>query len=310
MSAQITEAFVKQFGSNVFHLSQQKGSKLKSCVRVEMVKGDARYFERLGRTTASLKTGRHSDTPQVDSEHSRRMVTLKSYEWGDLVDKQDKIRTLIDPTNEYSMAAQWALGRAMDQEIIDAGLGSAYGGVAGATAIVLPTTQKIASVAAGAGASLNVGALRNAAQILDTNDVDPMIQKYGVFNAYQKNALLGETAVQSSDYNSIKALVQGQIDSFMGFKFIHTELTRDRSGTLAFVVGTGVVGSGGGDADGYDRLMFWAKDGILLGIGADINAKIAERADKSFATQVYASMDIGATRLEEEKVVEVLCKDT
>lgn len=311
MSSQITEAFVKQYGANIFHLSQQKGSKLRGAVRTETIKGDARFFERLGSTTAQLRVSRHGDTPQVDSQHSRRMVTLKSYEWGDLIDQQDKVRTLIDPQSDYSMAAQWALGRAMDQEIIDAGYGNAYGGVSGSTPVALPTSQKIAATTGAAGTSLNVFALRKAAYVLDRNDVDPTEQRFMIFNAYQKASLLGETAVTSADYNSIKALVQGQIDTFLGFKFIHTELSRDQSGAITFAAATGEYDGGGAiDANGYDKLLAWAKSGLLLGIGADITAKIAERPDKSFATQVYAKMDIGATRMEEAKVVEVLCKDT
>lgn len=311
MSSLITEAFVKQFGANIQHLAQQKGSRLRGAVRTETVKGDARFFDRLGSTTAQLKVSRHADTPQIDSQHSRRMVTLKSYEWGDLIDQQDKVRMLIDPQSEYAMAAQWALGRAMDQEIIDAGYGNAYGGVSGSTPVALPSTQKVVALNGTAGSSLNVFALRKAAFILDRNNVDPTEQRYMIFNAYQKNALLGETAVTSADFNTIRALVQGQIDTFMGFKFIHTELSRDQSGALTFDNVTGEVGGGAQvDSDGYDKLLAWAKSGLLLGVGADIMAKIAERADKSFATQVYAKMDIGATRMEEEKVVEVHCKDT
>ncbi len=310
MSSQITEAFVKQFGANVFHLSQQKGSKLRSAVRTETVVGDARFFDRIGKASASQRVGRHSDTPQTDTPHSRRMVTLVTYEYGDLVDKADKVRTLIDPTNEYSMAAQWALGRAMDTEIINAAYGSAYSGVAGATAVPLPNASFLASVASTAGAPLNVQALRRSAKILDGNDVDESISRFFAFNAYQKEGLLSETEVVSADFNTIKALVMGQIDTFMGFKFIRTELLIDRATTLSFDTTLGTVGSGGGDANGYDQCIAWAQDGLLLGMGSDITAKIAERTDKSFSTQVYASMDIGATRMEEEKVVVVLCKDS
>lgn len=310
MSSEITTSFVKQFGANVFHLSQQKGSKLRNSVRVESVVGDARFFDRIGKAVAAQRVSRHADTPQMDTPHSRRMITLVTYEYADLVDKADKIRTLNDPTNEYSMAAQWALGRAMDEVLIAAASGSAYGGVAGATAVVLPSTQKLASVASGAGAPLNVQALRRTAKIMDANDIDESEARFFAFNAYQKEALLSATEVTSADYNSVKALVMGQIDTFMGFKFLRTELLVEQTSALSFDVTAGTVGAGGGDSNGYDKCLAWAKSGLLLGLGADINAKIAERTDKSFSTQIYASMDIGGTRMEEEKVVEVHCKDT
>jgi hypothetical protein len=310
MSQQITTAFVKQYGANVFHLSQQKGSRLRNAVRVETVVGDSRFFDRIGKAAAQVRTSRHADTPQMDTPHTRRMVTLQDYEYADLVDQADKIKTLNDPINDYSMAAQWALGRSMDGVLIAGALGSSYGGVAGATPIVLPATQKLTAVASTAGASLNVQALRRAQKILDGNDVDESEPRFFAFNAYQKESLLSATEVTSSDFNTIKALVMGQIDTFLGFKFIRTEQLTDRSGTLSFDTTAGTVGSGGGDANGYDQCIAWAKNGLLLALGADIKANISERADKSYSMQVYASMSIGGTRMEEEKVVEVLCKDT
>ncbi len=310
MSQQITTAFVKQFGANVFHLSQQKGSRLRNAVRTETVVGDARFFDRIGKATAQTRTNRHGDTPQMDTPHSRRMVTLITKEYGDLVDNPDKVRTLIDPANEYSVAAQWALGRAMDDAIISAASGNTSGGVSGGTPVSLPSTQKLASVNSGAGVSLNVQALRRTAKILDGNDVDESEQRYFAFNAYQKESLLSATEVANHDYNTIKALVMGQIDTFMGFKFIRTEQLVDNAVATSFDTTSGAVGSGGGDSNGYDIQLAWAKSGLLLGLGSDINAQISVRPDKSYSTGVYASMDIGATRMEEEKVVEVHCKDT
>jgi hypothetical protein len=42
----------------------------------------------------------------------------------------------------------------------------------------------------------------------------------------------------------------------------------------------------------------------------DMVTRIDERADKSYSTQVFAAMGIGATRLEEDKVVIVLSDET
>ncbi len=311
MSTEITTAFVKQFGANVFHLSQQQGSVLRNCVRNETVTGDSRYFDRIGKATAQTRTSRHSDTPIMNTPHSRRRVSPIEKEYGDLVDDMDKVKTLNDPTNDYSMAAQWALGRAMDTEIIEAASGTAYTGVAGATSTVLPTTQKIASISGGAGSAFNVQALRRARKILEANDVNKNQPWYCTINAWQKENLLGETEVTSSDYNSVKALVSGEVNSFLGFEFKATELIQDQASALTFSVTTGLYDAGGAvDGNGYDKLHAWAKAGLLLGISADIKAQIAPRADKSFSTQVYASLSMGAVRMEEEAVVEILCKDT
>ena len=156
MSTQVTTAHVQQYGANVFHLSQQRGSRLRNSVRNEMVKGKSRFFDRIGQAVAQRKTSRHSDTPQIDTPHSRRMVTLDTFEYADLVDDADKLRTLMDPTNEYTLAAMWGLGRAMDDEIIDAHGGNAFGGESGGTTVALGNAQKLAAVASAAGAKLTL----------------------------------------------------------------------------------------------------------------------------------------------------------
>lgn len=76
MSIQITTAFVEQYKANVYHLTQQKGSKLRRAVRVESINGKSAFFEQLGATSARARTSRHADTPRMDTPHSRRRVSL------------------------------------------------------------------------------------------------------------------------------------------------------------------------------------------------------------------------------------------
>ena len=113
MSSQITTAFVQQYSANIQMLSQQMGSLLRDKVRQESVVGKNAFFDQVGSVTAQLKTSRHSDTPQIDTPHSRRRVSLADYEYADLIDQQDKVRLLIDPTSSYAQAAAFAMGRAM-----------------------------------------------------------------------------------------------------------------------------------------------------------------------------------------------------
>lgn len=312
MSFQITEAFVQQYKSNIFHLSQQKGSRLRAAVRSEMQNGKRQFFERLGQTAAIVKSSRHMDTPQIDSAHSRRAVSLEDYIWADLIDDEDKIRLLIDPASPYSQAAMWAMGRSMDDVLIAAMRGNAYSGETGTTSVALPATQKVLAAvdsSPGTPTNLNMDTLRNVAYKFDAADVDPSIQRYFAITASQLRALLNETEVTSSDYASVKALVQGQIDSFMGFKFIRTERLPLVAAT--YDATTGAVDSGGGSlsASYARRCLAWAQDGVVLAVGRDMEAKIEKRADKNYATQVFSRMSIGATRIEESKVVEVVCNE-
>ena len=287
MSVQITTAFIEQYKSNVFHLAQQKGSRLRDAVRSEQVVGKAHYFERIGSTAALKRTSRHSDTPRVDTPHSRRSVTMEDYDWADLIDNEDKVRMLISPDSEYAQAGTWAMGRAMDDAIIDAASGNAFGGVAGGTTVALPSGQKIAHGSAG----LSVTKLIEAKEILDANSVDPEEPRFCVVTSKQLSDLLAITQITSADFNSVKALVQGDIDTFLGFNFIRTERLDTNSSSNRLV-------------------LAFAQSGIGLAVGQDIQTRISERADKNYATQVFLSMTIGATRIEDEKVVEIECTES
>ena len=286
MSSQITTAFVEQYSANIQMLSQQMGSLLRDAVRIESIVGKDAYFDQIGKVTAQLKVSRHSDTPQIDTPHSRRRCSLADYEFADLIDQQDKVRLLIDPTSSYAKAAAYAMGRAMYDVIIAAALGTANTGVSGGTAVALPLAN-ITAVNTGGANTMNIAKLALAKQKLDAGDVDPSIKRHIVVSPAEIQDLLNNTTVTSSDFNTVKALVQGEIDSFMGFKFHVSNRLVD-------------------NAAGNTQCIAFAEDGILLATGKDVTAKIDERADKSYATQVYYCQTIGATRMEEAKVISVL----
>ena len=286
MSSTITEAFVQQYSNTVQMLSQQKGSLLRNVVDVENVVGKHAYFERLGAVTAVKRVSRHSDTPQIDSEHSRRRISMVDYEWADLIDNQDKIRTLIDPTSNYALAAAMAMGRAMDDEIIAAVTGTAYSGETGSTAVALPSAQKITEAGTD---GLTIAKLRQTKEILDLADVDPSLPRSFVCSPKQITNLLGTTEVTSSDFNTVKALASGEINSFLGFNFIV-------SNRLSI-------------ASSKRECLAFTNDAMKLALGQDIMTRIDERNDKGYALQVYVCMTMGSTRLEDEKVVSVQCHE-
>ena len=282
MSSQITTAFVQQYSNNVQMLSQQKGSLLRNAVDSETIVGKNAFFEQVGQATAQKRVSRHSDTPQIDTPHQRRRVSLVDYEYADLIDKQDQVRTLIDPTSSYAQAAAFALGRAMDDEIITAVSGTAFSGETGSTSVVLPSAQKITESGTD---GMTIAKLREAKEKFDSASVDPSIPRYIVVGPKQISDLLGTTQVTSSDFNTIKALANGEINSFLGFNFI-------TSNRLSI-------------ASSKRLCLAFAMDGIKLALGQDIMTRIDERSDKGYATQVYVCMTMGATRMEEEKVVTI-----
>jgi len=138
---------------------------------------------------------------------------------------------------------------------------------------------------------LTLAKLISAKEILDSGNVDPSIQRHIVVSPKQVSDLLNNTTVTSSDYNTVKALAMGEINTFVGFNFIvSNRLTTDGSGDR--------------------QVIAFASDGIKLAIGKEPTARIDERADKSYATQVYYAQSVGATRMEESKIVEIACVES
>lgn len=294
MSIQITTAFVQQYRANVEHLVQQKGSRLRPLVRTESQNAEFDFYDRIGATSAQEVTGRHQDTPLINVPHDRRRVSLRDFDWADLIDRTDRIRMLIDPTSPYSQNAAYALGRKMDEVILDAAFGSVYTGKTGSSTVSFPSTQQVAvdyvESGAAANSGLTIAKLRKAKEIMDKNEVDPTERRYIALTAKQVTDLLKTTEVSSADYNTVRALVQGEINSFMGFEFVRTELVRTNTSS-------------------HRRCVAWAQSGLLLAVGADITVDIGPRRDKRNSTQVYVSASFGATRMEEEKVVELICAE-
>lgn len=295
MSLQITTAFVQQFQDNIILLAQQKGSRLRDRVLEKMVTGDAAYFERIGPTNAQVRTTRHGNSPQVDTPHSRRRVTMADYEWGDLIDKQDEVRMLIDPQSAYALNAGYAMGRAIDDILLNAATGtsvSVTSSLNATTSNVAFATGNVVSVSFGTtNSNLTVPKLIEGRRILMANNIDMDEEMTVVTNASAMANLLNTTQVTSADYNTVKTLVNGDIDTFMGFKFVHTER---------------LLGVTASSSNPIQTLAF-SRSALGLAVGMDVVTRIEERADKSFATYVYAMMSLGAIRVEEEKIVQLNC---
>ncbi len=314
MNNQIEQWRVEAFNANVYQLAQQRGSRLASKVRNETFTGKAEFFDRLGLATAQDKVGRNTDTPNLDITHSRRMVSSITREWGTLVDRKDKVQNIHNPESEYSVAAQNALGRKMDQVIIAAAFSTARTGEDGSSTQTLGNAQKVASVSAGALDYANVQLLRKMKRIMDASEA--VGQRYLVHSAGFLDWLLSHTEVTSADYNTVKALAGGQLDSYLGFQFIHTEFVGANAlaasyddDTFLYDTTTGLY-SAAGSALGAtnETVMAFVGDGIILGKNPNNISRVEERADKGYSMQVYTAMDFGAVRMEEAKVVQGIYK--
>jgi hypothetical protein len=290
MSFQIDTAFVNQYRNNIQLLVQQKGSRLRPLVRVEPQHAEYEFYDRIGPTDAVEIVGRHQDTPLISTPHDRRRVGLRDFDWADLIDRQDRLKMLIDPTSAYAMNAVYAMGRKMDDMIISAAFDKAYTGKAGQTTVDFPDENVVpvdyVEGGAAENSNLTIGKLRRAKEILDAYDNDPDETRIITVTANSIHSLLTSTPVTNSDYNVVKALVEGQVNTFMGFNFVRTQRLLT-------------------DENGYRRHICWIMSKLLLAVSQDPIVDVSVRNDKRNSVQVYVAMGLGATRMEEEGVVEI-----
>lgn len=240
MSITLPVAAIASFDADVKHAYQDMG-KLRDTVRVKTgVVGSTHRFPKLGAGLATKRV-KQTDVVPMNLQHSNATATLEDWNAAEYTDVFDDAKTNISERQELAMSIAKAISRREDQLIIDA---------LEATA----TTLTVASSIGGANTNLNADKLRRASALLGDNGVgeDEEITYVGSYSG--REALLGETEVTSSDYNTVKALVNGEINTWLGmmFKWIATRA------------------EGGLDLTAGDRTSFaYAKSAIGHAIGMD-----------------------------------------
>lgn len=292
MPDQITTASVQEYKTNVEMLMQQEDSRLRGMVTTDSYVGKAAsVVEQFGEATAQERTSRHADTPLLNLTQDKRWVHPKDIEWASLIDQVDKLRMRIAPEGAYTRAAAGAMNRKLDDLIVLAFFATAYTGENGTDTESFDSGYEVGVDIGGTASGINVLKLQKALRLLMTaNKGDIMESVHSAISSYEHDLLLKEIQVVNRDYNGGAAVLEsGRIRRFMGFDFALTERLTITSG---------------------NRLVpAWVKSGMHLGVWQDINADIAKRADKGNAWQVYTSMTVGSTRLQQGKVIRVLCDD-
>src|SRR3990167_3975925 len=313
----VEQSFVQQYRANVIHLAQQKRSRLWAFVQLkDNVKGKSEFFDRVGTSRMQKITTRHDDTPIMNTPHSRRMVTMQPRNWGDMIDKNDELRMLVDPASAYSQSAASAVGREKDGIIIDAAIGTSYGGEKGDIEIVLPAAQKIAA----SGQGLTFQKLLDTKELFDSNEVGGDggeadaeggggNKRVFTFSARQLAELLTDTKLTSSDYSTLQALQRGIINEFLGFTFVRIE-PRKAAPTAGTAAGDNYHGLPYNATTDVTSCIAFYGPSIGLAIGLMDKFEIATRPDKNFNKQLYVEMDMDGTRIEEVGVVIVDCDNS
>lgn len=288
----LPEHYVQAYTTNVRAILQRNGGKLIPYVTHGHYQGDkVQVVNFIGTIDFNDRTQRFGDTTTQDAEHTQVWLYGTDRDAAVLVEKTDMLRTIYDPSNMYVDAMRRGAARKQDDTIKDAFFGSMATGIRGATSTAFGTTANVNYIAHSSTGltvtKLRWARLRLAANYVDLDVEQPMI---GV-TQQQVDNLLGDTNVTSADFNTVKALTTGEVDSYMGFKFVKAEAGLPKTSTTR-------------------RCPVWVMSGMHFGDWQNLSIQISPRPDKKNIPQIFAEFTCGATRLEDGKVLEVQCTET
>lgn len=288
-------SFIQNYGSNVLMMAQQMGSKLRDKVMNETATGERFYFELYNTNSAMTQvTTRFEDINPTDTVFERRAVDLLDYDDTKFVDSFDKMKMLIDPASPIVQAQAAQMGRQIDDLIIAALYGDMKTGKTGSGTSSPTNTVNVNSWAYGSGsgnANMTISKLIEAAATMDNADV-PMEDRYVILDPVNHSKLLATAEATSADFVTSRNLVTGEIDGLVGFKFVKsTRLPTDGSG--------------------YRRCFAWQKSGMGLVVAQNPTFDISiNKQKRGMPWQVYISLSMAATALENSKRVEIKCLAT
>lgn len=273
----------QDYSKIILPLARQEKSMLYDTVYVKSgFVGKSFYQDQIGKWEMSAKTTTNPTTPENDPNLARTRIDVAPYNDARLMDRSLQLQELSDPMSVASVCVQSAVGIQIDKIIYESLGGTAFRGETGATLVQFPETQTIADD----GKALTPAKIRKAAKMLNAKGV-PNSDRTFVCSATGLEQLLGFTSVTSSDYNVVKSLVNGEIDTWLGFKFK--------------VLPDGIIAKTGNVANYFA----YHKTAVCFGMLEELFLRMEERADKSYSKQIYYEFSGGSGRLEEDKVVMV-----
>jgi hypothetical protein len=292
MGASIENVHIESYESSVRHLAQQMGSRLRVWTMEKMVGSEGHNWERLGTQEAVEKSpiggpvGRLVATPEQDYPFSRRRSSPKTVHTGDSTEQDEIVQMLVDPNSNIVQSQGYAMGRAYDDEILDAADRDADDGNGGVVAF--PATQIVGD----GTTAITFDLTTQVTEIFMDNDIDPSVDKVMVISPAQARKILQLTEATSGDYNAMRPLTsQGYVESWMGYSWL---------------VSTRLNSPAGGEV----HCLAMSRKALGLGINKDIWARVAEDPTSSFAWRIYCAATFGAVRVEDEHIVRLHLSET
>jgi len=290
------------FRGNIEHALQNEGSVLRPFMTTGQkgVGEGAVTIDLFGATRGQRNDDRYGDTPQNDVARDRIWAHPISYDWGTLIDKQDNLRQMIDPTSNLSQACIWGLGEDLDYEvIIPAFFGNKATGKTGQTTRAFGTGAKVSPVVGvqvgsspAADTGMNVKKLQTARKLFRQNKVlkRRMRERITVcMTAQQEDELFDDVKAIHGDYIQGRPLEKSELPGLFNMEFVFLE-------DLPV------------DSNGFRRIPAWVPSGMHLVDWDELTqVEAAKNPGKKFNVQLYAAFTSGAARGQEGKVVEIKC---
>lgn len=277
MAVGISNAFVQLFDAEVKQAYQSSRALAGLTRERANVEGNQVKFPKIGKGTATVRVPQTDVTP-LNVTYSQVTATMSDYiaaEYSDIFSQQ---KVNFDERRELVQVVGNAIGRRMDQLVLDALNASS-------------TSLTVATTIGGAGTNMNIEKLIEAKKLLDANNV-PSEGRCMIIHANNLAGMLGETEITSSDFATVKALVSGDVDTFMGFKFV-TLGDRDE----------------GGLPKPSTRTCFaFHKDAMGMGIGMNQKSEINYVPEKT-SFLVSSMFSAGAVAIDDEGIVKISCTE-
>jgi hypothetical protein len=302
MSETIETNFVRQFGTMVYLLAEQRGSRLRSSVASKSVQGEAWTMERLASVDYQEITERFAPMPRNEIDHSRRWGFVRGYDTNVLLDNFDKVKTLVSFESPYTQRLATTMGRAIDRTIITALDGDVREGKNAEANVVFPTAQRVFSLnTSNNPVPLGFRALLAAKEkLLASYAIDlPGTPVNVAMNANAWRSLLEDDKLTSADFNSLRAIENAGFSdgSFMGLRFFITELLPD------------VSDAGYDSGAAANRVFVYRQDALEFGVAQEPSTFIDPRPDlRTRPWQAYCMGAWGASRIEDVRVVRIHAK--
>lgn len=273
MAVGISSAFVQLFDAEVKQAYQ--GARALAGVTRERtnVEGNQVKFPKIGKGTATVRVPQTDVTP-LNVTYSQITATMSDYIAAEYSDIFQQSKVNFDERQELVQVVGGAIGRRMDQLVIDA-----------LNAASSPST--VATSVGGAGTNMNLAKLLAAKKALDAKNV-PADGRCMIIHANGLSALLDETELTSSDFATVKALSTGEIDTFLGFKFI-TLGDRDE---------------GGLPLPSTRTCFAFHRDAVGLGISMNQRSEINYVPEKT-SFLVSSMFSAGAVAVDDEGIVKI-----